>query len=253
MSSEEAKNRNRFAVLVCEDAEKWGGLQIMGKRHIDLYQKEEDTEWRIFNACEGDIPSVEDIDKYQGFVIGGSHHSVNDDKEWVKRMEQLIVSLARKSPSPRVVGLCFGHQLLAKALGGIVSRNPSGKFILQTVKVKPIKNGAVRNSIVSKLFESGPLDLLESHSECVTELPRDAVTIASSTSCDHEMVLFTDNILGLQSHPECTAEEFEEKILPTLMSSNLFTEEDKVKTLESFKVPLHSSKVNNILTDFLHE
>lgn len=253
MNSEEAKNRNRFAVLVCEDAEKWGGLEIMGKRHIDLYRREQDTEWRTFNACEGDIPSAEDVDKYQGLVIGGSHYSVNDDKEWVKRMEQLIVSLAKKSPSPRVVGLCFGHQLLAKALGGSVSRNPSGKFILQTEKVKPTKNDTVTNSIVSKLFESGPLDLLESHSECVTELPPDAVTIASSASCDHEMVLFTDNILGLQSHPECRAEEFEEKILPSLMSNNLFTEEDKVKTQESFKVPLHSSKVNNILSDFLHE
>lgn len=253
MSSQEAKNRKRFAVLVCEDAEKWGGLERIGKRHIDLYQREQDTEWRTFNACKGDIPSAEDIDKYQGFVVGGSHYSVNDDKEWVKRMEQLILSLAKKSPSPRVVGLCFGHQLVAKALGGTVSPNPSGKFILQAEKVKATKKDAVRNSTVSKLFESGPLVLLESHSECVTELPPDAVSIASSASCDHEMVLFTDNILGIQSHPECGVEEFEEKILPSLMSNNLFTEEDKVKTQESFKVPLHSSKVNNILSDFLHE
>ena len=249
----EAANPKRFAVLICEDAEKWGGPQVIGQRHVDLYQREGDTEWRTFNACKGDIPATEDIDRYQGFVICGSHYSANDDKEWIRETEQLILSLAKKSPSPRVVGLCFGHQLVAKALGGTVGPNPSGKFILQTEKVEATLRDACSNSIVSKLFENGSLDVLESHSECVTELPPDAESIASSTSCEHEMVLFTDNILGIQSHPECTAEEFEEKILPSLMSNNVFTEEDKLKTQKSFKVPLHSSKVNNIISDFLHE
>ena len=253
MGSEAGNNPKRFAVLVCEDAEKWGGPEIIGKRHIDLYQRDGDTEWRTFNACKGDIPDTEDIDKYKGFVICGSHYSVNDDQEWIRRTEQLILSLSKKSPSPRVVGLCFGHQLVAKALGGAVGRNPSGKFILQTERVKPTKKNASSNSIVSKLFDNGPLYMLESHSECVTELPPDAESIATSASCENEMILFTDDMFGIQSHPECSADEFEEKILPSLVSNKVFTEEDKLKTQESFKVPVHSSKVNSIIKDFLHE
>lgn len=161
--------------------------------------------------------------------------------------------MAEKSPSKRLVGLCFGHQLVAKALGGVVAKNPLGKFVLQTERVMAAHSSSDTNSIVSKLFEKGSLDLLESHSECVTELPPNAKTIASSNTCEHEMVLFADNILGVQFHPECTAEEFEEKILPFLKSGKVFTEEDVLKTKESFKVPLDSTKVNEVLKDFLHQ
>lgn len=245
----EGKDSKRFAVLACEDAEKWGGKDVIGARFKSLLEREDDIEWRCFDVCKGDVPTEQDLDKFQGFVISGSHHSANDDKEWVRKTEKLVAALAKKPTAcPRLVGICFGHQLIAKALGGSVGPNPSGKFILQTEKVKATKESPV----ASKLFANGPVDLLESHSECVTELPPKAQSIASSDTCQHEIILFTENILGVQCHPECSAEEFENKILPSLLSNKLLTEEEGVMVQESFKVPVHSNEVNSMLSDFLH-
>lgn len=245
----EGNDSKRFAVLVCEDAEKWGGKDHIGRRFKSLFEREDDTEWRWFNACAGDLPAAQDLDKYQGVIISGSHYSANDDKEWIRQTEELIVSLAKKPTSPRLVGICFGHQLVAKALGGVVGKNPSGKFVLQTEKVRSTKE----NSIVSRLFENGPIDVLKSHSECVTELPAKAQSLASSSTCEHEIILFTENILGVQFHTECTPEEFEEKILPVLLSYNVLTKEEGEMVRESFKIPVQSFQVNNMLRDFLQQ
>ena len=246
----DGKNSKRFGVLVCEDAEKWGGKDFIGERFKSLLGREANEEWRLFDACAGNLPSEKDLDQFQGFVISGSHYSVNDDKEWVRQAEKLIVSLAKKPTiSTRLVGLCFGHQLIAKALGGDVGPNPSGKFILRTEKVNPTNE----NSVVSNLFENGPLNLLESHRECVTELPPKAQSVASSNSCEHEMILFAENILGIQGHPECTGDEFEEKILPSLLSSKLLTEEEGIVAQESLRLPVNSKEVNNLVSEFLRQ
>ena len=241
----------RFAVLVCEDAQKWGGQKVIGERYKNILKRVSDVEWCTFDACGGRVPSKEDLDRYQGYVVTGSHYSANDDKEWIRKVERFISSIANKSPAPRMVGICFGHQLLAKALGGTVGPNPTGKFVLKSEEVKANENVDV-NPVVSKVFRNGPLRLLESHSECVTELPPGAVNVAESGSCKNEMVLFSDSILGLQSHPECFPQEFEEKVIQSLLDSKLLTEEERIEVERSFRVPLHSEKVNKMLSEFLH-
>ena len=75
--------------------------------------------WRV---SEGRWPS--DPAAYAGFVVTGSPASVNDDSPWIRRLEALVRQLhARRTP---MVGLCFGHQVIAKALGGAVGLSPGG-------------------------------------------------------------------------------------------------------------------------------
>jgi GMP synthase-like glutamine amidotransferase len=80
--------------------------------------------WDLYRAVDGELPSPEDIGAYDGFVISGSPHDAYADDPWILRLCLLVRELhaARK----RVLGVCFGHQVICRALGGLVGRAPGG-------------------------------------------------------------------------------------------------------------------------------
>ena len=69
-------------------------------------------------------PSEGEIDSVDGFIITGSKSSVYDDKSWIRDLEGLIQTLHAKRK--KMVGICCGHQIIAKALGGLVSKSEKG-------------------------------------------------------------------------------------------------------------------------------
>ena len=96
-------------------------------------------------------------------------------------------------------GVCFGHQLLAQALGGEVQLNPKGRE-MSTVEVErrgesPIFEG------VDERFQANAC-----HVDTVVALPEGAESLASSAGDDHQCVRFSDTCYGVQFHPEFDAE-----------------------------------------------
>jgi GMP synthase-like glutamine amidotransferase len=81
-----------------------------------------DLEFEVWDIEEGEFPTT--LDGIDGFIITGSKSSVYDDKPWIRSLEALVRELyeARK----KVIGICFGHQLIAQALGGLVDKSPKG-------------------------------------------------------------------------------------------------------------------------------
>ena len=70
-----------------------------------------------------------------------------------------------------------------------------------------------------ELFEShDSLRLLESHRDFVEILPTKALSLASSSTCEHEMVQFTENKFGIQAHPEFNLQDYKEVIIPGYVS-----------------------------------
>jgi len=67
------------------------------------------------------------IDDYDAFLVTGSPCSVYDDHDWIPRLEALVREVA--SRGKRVIGSCFGHQLVAKAFGGEVGNNEHGWLV----------------------------------------------------------------------------------------------------------------------------
>ena len=95
----------------------------------DMFQRlvlaaNSDVSFSVWDVEEGVRPTPAEIDAVDGFIITGSKSSAYDDKEWIRDLERLVQELhARRK---KMVGICFGHQVIARALGGTVAKSDKG-------------------------------------------------------------------------------------------------------------------------------
>jgi GMP synthase-like glutamine amidotransferase len=150
-------------------------------------------ELTVFDAEHGELPA--DIHSVDAYLITGSRHGVNDGLPWVAQLEEFIRSLY--SAKKKIIGICFGHQLIAKALGGKVIKSPKGWGV-----------GMSQNTVINpkKWMNSSQtvFNLLVSHQDQVVELPLGAEVLASSDFCPFYMMQIGNQIFTIQGHPEFT-------------------------------------------------
>ncbi|MDM0045958.1 glutamine amidotransferase [Variovorax dokdonensis] len=135
-------------------------------------------------------------DHVAGVVLTGSHSMVTDREPWSERTGQWVAELVRaKVP---VLGICYGHQLLADALGGEAGNHPVG-MELGTVEVETHAQAAH-----DPLFAELPsrFDAHVVHRQSALRLPPEAVTLASNAFEPHHAFRIGPNAWGLQFHPE---------------------------------------------------
>lgn len=179
-------------------------------------------------------PSEGEIDSVDGFIITGSKSSVYDDKSWIRDLEGLIQTLHAKRK--KMVGICFGHQIIAKALGGLVSKSEKGwgvginVYDLTDLPFEPADEAAMNKADVKRTADSAQTHILEpqtlehkplehknlehktlehktlklvaSHQDQVEALPPGARTIATNAHCENAGFVMGDHIFTLQGHPE---------------------------------------------------
>ena len=139
-------------------------------------------------------------DECSGVIVTGSHAMVTDNLPWSLQIESWIPSLvAAEVP---FLGICYGHQLIGRAMGGEVGCNPNGREI-GTVAVT-----LTSESKKDPLFQGTPaiFHAHATHAQSVLKLPPDAHLLASNT---HEAVhAFRIGACawGVQFHPEYTTE-----------------------------------------------
>ena len=113
----------RFALLVCEDSEKWQGFSENFWRQAFNVQAQDTFE--IFECFSSNWPNPSKVDQeYDVLIITGSHYSAYEDIPWISALEQALRDYIANSVV-RIIACCFGHQLLAKALGGLGGRLPA--------------------------------------------------------------------------------------------------------------------------------
>jgi GMP synthase (glutamine-hydrolysing) len=142
------------------------------------------------------LPAAETL---AGIVITGSASMVSAREDWSERTAEWLGQAVQKGTP--VLGVCYGHQLLAHALGGRVGLNPGGRQI-GTVKVQRI-DSAIKDPLIGGLPQT--FSAQTSHSEVVLELPSGAESLATSPLDDNFVIRFAENVWGVQFHPEFSA------------------------------------------------
>ncbi len=135
-----------------------------------------------FNVVDGDFP--QGPQEADGWLITGSKHGAYEDHAWIPPLEDLIRSI-RDTGAP-LVGVCFGHQIIAQALGGKVEKYSGGWAVGPTTYD----------------FDGAPLTLNAWHQDQVTALPPGAQVLASNAHCANAALAIGDTILTVQAHPE---------------------------------------------------
>jgi len=153
---------------------------------------------QVCSVYEGDeLPSPHATD---GVVVTGSAAMLSDHEAWADRTaEWLRTAVDAGVP---VLGICFGHQLLAHALGGRVGPNPRGREI-GTISVA-LADGAADDPLLGGL--PARIDVHATHLESVLELSPGAELLASSPLDPHHAFRVPDRpVWGVQFHPEFSA------------------------------------------------
>ena len=154
-----------------------------------------DGEWIEHDVRELDVPLPKATDA-AGFIITGSSHSVTERTPWMLRSEELVRELV--GAGVPLFGICFGHQMIAEALGGKVAKNPRGREI-GTVEVRRIAGTAS-----DPLLEGVPATFLANatHVDTVATLPPGARVLAETSLEPHAAYALGETTKCVQFHPE---------------------------------------------------
>ncbi len=157
----------------------------------------------IYRVFEDQFPKR--VENYDLFIITGSTYSVYDGFEWISRLEELIQEIEKEDKY--LVGLCFGHQIIAQALKGKVERAKGGWRLgmkatefTNTQWMKPLQN---------------TLNILYIHQDQVVKLPAGAKLLSSNSECGFGAYSIGSRILALQGHPEFS-NDYVQALLPII-------------------------------------
>jgi len=208
-TSRPTKRKKRIAFLECNNGTKSDWETGYQKVFVDYIEQTLNMDCVVFNMVKGSVPAQGLLRHFHGAIVGGSVASANDDAKWVQSLENLIKDLAGHSDFP-ILGTCFGHQIIAKALGGKVEKAKDFTLKIETVNF---------NSNTKELpfqIEEKSVNVVQSHGDVVTVLPEGAVSFAKSATAKHEFFFRSPNILCHQGHPEITSLDAFSIILPVM-------------------------------------
>jgi GMP synthase-like glutamine amidotransferase len=145
---------------------------------------------RTYDVVGGEIPPAPNV--CDAWIVTGARYDAYRDEPWIVALRKFIASVLEHQS--RLVGVCFGHQAVAHALGGKAENTGTWKAGPQVLHVED-----------TPWFEGGSVRVNAMHQDVASAIPPGARTIATGDTAEHPMFLIGDNILCIQDHPEYDA------------------------------------------------
>ena len=200
----------------------------------DLFKKllaNHDLDFEVWRVVDGEFPPG--IDAADGWLITGSRHGVYEDHPWIPPLEAFIRdACAARVP---VVGICFGHQIIAQALGGRVEKFSGGW------------------SVGWHEYDWGgeTVRMNAWHQDQVVEKPEGATVLASNPTCAYAALAYGDRAFSVQTHPEFSSAEID--YLLRLRAPGLVPDDKIARATANLDKPLDNRQLADRIADFFKE
>ena len=149
------------------------------------------AEFEVFNVLEGHYP--DDSQHFDAYLVTGSKADSFGTEPWIQTLKTYL--LKRYQNGDKLLGVCFGHQLLAIVLGGTTERSEKGWGL-----------GVHRHQLTETASwtspDAGDHQGVAGHQDQVTRLPENSTVLASSEFCPYAAYAVGDQVLCFQGHPE---------------------------------------------------
>lgn len=232
-------NRKRLGILQAGRApdEMLDRYPDYNQAFVDLLG-ESAFDYQHWAVLDNEFP--DSIESADAWLITGSRHGAYEEHVWIPPLEDFIRAIYQQGAP--MVGICFGHQIIAQALGGKVEKFSGGWSV-----------GRVNYALDKDVFgQDGKHDphtaLLAFHQDQVIEKPADAITVGSTDFCEHAALLYQNNVLTLQPHPEFTS-DFVEGLLDA--RGKILPAEIQQSARHSLHQPVVRDSIAATLRDFL--
>ena len=144
-----------------------------------------------FYCVDGEFPS--DLHVCDWYMCTGARYSVYEDRPWILQLKDSLRAL--RNLDIGFIGFCFGHQLLAEALGGRVVKSENGWCI-------GVYEFTIDNEQAWMHPAASSINLLMMCQDQVTQLPAGSVHLAVNANCEIGIFQVGNKMLGIQAHPE---------------------------------------------------
>ncbi len=156
---------------------------------------------RTYLVAQNRFPSS--LDECDGYIITGSPAGTYDDHEWIQTLIKFIKRCHKEKK--KLVGICFGHQLIAHALGGSSENANKGWGIgVRTFDIKNYKSWMEPHI-------DHQCSLIFSHQDHVMSLPPEAELLGTDDFCEFQLYSVGEHIFSMQGHPEFSREYAQER------------------------------------------
>ena len=196
-------------------------------------------EYRRYDVQKNKLP--DEANECDAYLLTGSKTGVYDDKPWIRLLKSFIQRAYEGET--KLVGLCFGHQLLADALGGKAEKSNKGWGV----------GAMLSQSVEHADWMKTKLELiclLYSHQDQVTQLPNQAKVLFSSDFCQYSAFHIPERVLAFQGHPEFTVDYCERLMF---IRQSRYAEGQYEAAVKSLEQTLHSDVLAGWIINFLQD
>ncbi|WP_431024044.1 glutamine amidotransferase [Halomonas sp. H5] len=149
----------------------------------------------VFDARHESLPDLDEVD---GLYLTGSHAMVSDAEPWSEALKPWLREARARDLA--MLGVCYGHQLMAAAFGGVSDYHPAGRE--SGTRAVTLTRAGREDALLGALPERFPAQL--THAQSVLEAPRDAMVLARNAHDAHQALRYGPRQWSLQFHPEFT-------------------------------------------------